>query len=177
MSEFDGTLARIRRGDRKRSRFRPWVMLVVPLGAILFQVYVPLYFSLLQHLELPLLVTVYLGVARRNVIEGALIGASIGLVQDSLSFQPIGIFGMIKTLLGYASASLGIRLDTGHPAIRFGLGTLAFLCHQSLYWLVRHVLLGAPSGLDLIQTVLAALFNGALAVPLFYLLDKLREEG
>jgi rod shape-determining protein MreD len=150
-------------------------MMVIPLVAILFQVYVPLYLSLLRYLELPLLVTVYLAVMRRSQLAGVFIGASIGLVQDSLSHQPIGIFGMVKTLVGYAAASLGLRLDTAHVAVRFGLGFFFCVCHQFLYWMVRRTLLGEPAGFEYLQTLLAALSNGTLAVPLFYLLDRLRE--
>jgi rod shape-determining protein MreD len=163
------------RVKKKKSRLRPWVMLVVPLAAILFQVYVPLYLSLLRYLELPLLVTVYLAIIRRSQVAGIFIGTGIGLVQDSLSHQPIGIFGMVKALVGYAAASLGVRLDTEQAAVRFGLGFLFCACHQFLYWAVRRILLGEPSGFELLQTLLAAVSNGLLAVPLFYLLDRLKE--
>jgi rod shape-determining protein MreD len=175
MNEFNESLPVRRRGKKKRSRLRPWVMLVVPLAAILFQVYVPLYLSLLEYLELPLLVTVYLAVTRRSQVAGVFIGAGIGLVQDSLSYQPIGIFGMVKTLVGYVAASLGVRLDKEHIVVRFGLGFFFCVCHQSLYWAVRRTLLGDPAGFEYLQTLLAALCNGTLAVPLFYLLDRLKE--
>ena len=163
------------RGKKKRSHLRPWVLLVIPLAAILFQVYVPLYLSLLRYLEVPLLVTVYLAIMCRSQLAGVFIGAGIGLVQDSLSHQPIGIFGMVKTLVGYAAASLGVRLDTGHVAVRFGLGFLFCACHQFLYWAARRTLLGEPAGFEYLETLLAAFSNGILAVPLFYLLDRLKE--
>jgi rod shape-determining protein MreD len=175
MNEFNESLPVRRRGKKKRSRLRPWVMLVAPLAAILFQVYVPLYLSLLEYLELPLLVTVYFAVTRRSQVAGVFIGAGIGLVQDSLSHQPIGIFGMVKTLVGYLAASLGVRLDTEHIAVRFGLGFFFCVCHQFLYWAVRRTLLGDPAAFEYLQTLLAALSNGTLAVPLFYLLDRLKE--
>jgi rod shape-determining protein MreD len=163
------------RGKKKRSHLRPWVMLVIPLAAILFQVYVPLYLGLLRYLELPLLVTIYLAIMRRSQLAGVFIGAGIGLVQDSLSHQPIGIFGMVKTLVGYAAASLGVRLDTEHVAVRFSLGFCFCACHQFLYWAVRSTLLGEQAGFEYLQTLLAAVSNGTLAVPLFYLLDRLKE--
>ncbi len=175
MNDFNEAFAIGRRGRKKASRIRPGVMVATPVAAILFQVYVPLYFPLLRYLELPLLVTVYLAVSRRSPIGGALIGAVIGLIQDALSYQPIGTLGMVKTLAGYAAASIGVRLDTGHAAVRMGLGAVFFLGHQLLYWTVRRVLLGAPSGLEIVQTLLAALANGLAAVPLFYLLDKLKD--
>ena len=60
------------------SRFRAWVMVAVPLAAILFQVYVPLFFQFLGFLDLPLLVVVYFALMRRNQVSGLLIGARGG---------------------------------------------------------------------------------------------------
>lgn len=177
MNDFNWPLAASSRGKKRLFRVRPWVMLVAPVAAILFQVYVPLYFPLSQYLELSLLVTVYLSISRRAPISGALIGALIGLIQDALSHQPIGIFGMVKTVIGYASASLGVRFDTEHVAVRLGLGFVLFLCHQLLYWTARRSLLGAPSGAEIPQTLLAALANALLGALLFHLLDKLRDSG
>jgi hypothetical protein len=46
-------------------RFPTWVMVGVPLAAILFQVYVPLFFPILSFVEMPLLVLVYLALSRK----------------------------------------------------------------------------------------------------------------
>ena len=175
MTEFESSPTHIPPDRLRVWSFHPATWILVPLVAILFQVYVPRFLSYLSYLELPLLVTVYLAVMRRSQLAGVFIGASIGLVQDSLSHQPIGIFGMVKTLVGYAAASLGVRLDTQHVAVRFGLGFFFCVCHQFLYWVARRALLGEPAGFEYLQTLLAALSNGTLAVPLFYLLDRLRE--
>jgi len=177
MKEFNQAVPIGGRRKKKLSKLRPWAGLALPLLAILFQVYVPLYLGFLHYVEAPLLVTVYLAVARRSQAAGIFIGAGIGLVQDALSHQPIGIFGMVKTLAGYAAASLGVRLDTEHAAVRFALGFFFFVAHQSVYWAARRVLLGEAASLEPVQTVLAALLNGALAVPLFYLFDRLRESA
>jgi len=75
--------------ESRISRFRPWVLFVVPLIAILFQVYIPLFFKFLAYLDLPLLVTVYFALMRRSPIAGTFIGAFIGLAQDSLSKYPL----------------------------------------------------------------------------------------
>ena len=97
-------------------------MLVFPIAAILFQVFVPLYISLFGYLELPLLVTIYFAMTRRSQVAGIFIGAGIGLAQDALSHLPIGLLGMVKTLVGYAAASLGVRLDTENVLVRFTPG-------------------------------------------------------
>ncbi len=175
MNDFGGPLFPGTRGKKKLFRIRPWVVLATPLAALLFQVYVPLYVPLARYLELTLLVTVYLAVSRRGPVAGAFTGALIGLVQDSLSNQPIGVFGMVKTVIGYAAASLGVRLDTEHAAVRFGLGCFFFAAHQLLYEAAKRGLLGTPSGLHLVPTLLAILVNGASGVVLFFLLDKLRD--
>lgn len=159
------------------TRFRAWVLFAVPLAAILFQVYVPLFLEFLSYLELPLLVTVYFAVTRRHPIHGVFIGASIGLVQDSLSHQPLGMFGIVKTIVGYASASVGTRFEAEHPVVRFVIGFGFFLFHHFSYWLLRRLLLGQQTDPEIQRAFLLALLNGMVAVPLFYLLDKLREEG
>src|SRR5579864_9851700 len=93
--------------DREQiSRFRARVLFLVPLAAVLFQVYVPRFFDFLGFLELPLLVTIYFALMRRSQLGGLFIGAFIGLAQDSLSIkQPLGMFGIVKTLVGYFAAS------------------------------------------------------------------------
>ncbi len=87
--------------ESRISRFRPWVLFVVPLIAILLQVYIPLFFRFLTYLDLPLLVTVYFALMRRSPIAGTFIGAFIGLAQDSLSKNPLGpaVAGLLLFLL------------------------------------------------------------------------------
>src|SRR5271155_691798 len=89
------------------SRFQQIAIIVsVPLVAILFQVYVPQFITYLSYLELPLLVTVYFALMRRSPVAGVFIGAAIGLAQDALSRHPLGMFGIVKTLVGYFAASV-----------------------------------------------------------------------
>src|SRR3712207_2785872 len=94
---------------------RPAGMIIVPLVAILFQVYLPRFFQYLGYLELPLLVTVYHALMQRQPISGLLFGAAIGLAQDSLSPHPLGMFGIVKTLVGYFAASVSMRFDVDNP--------------------------------------------------------------
>ena len=83
------------------SRFRKWVFLVVPLLAVLFQAYVPTFFPKLNFLEMPFLVVVYFAIMRRNQISGLTVGALVGLAQDSLAKSPLGMYGIVNTLVGY----------------------------------------------------------------------------
>src|SRR5258708_35073011 len=129
-------------GESRISKFRPWVLFVVPLIAILFQVYVPLFFRFLAYLDLPLLVTVYFSLMRRSPIAGTFIGAFIGLAQDSLSKNPLGTYGIVKTLVGYYAASVGLRFDVDHPFMRLLLGFVFFFFHQFFSLGLSRALLG-----------------------------------
>ncbi len=163
--------------ERGVARFRKWGVIVIPIAAILFQVYVPLFFSFLAYLEFPLLVTVYFALMRRSQVAGIFIGCTIGLVQDSLSHQPIGMFGLIKTLVGYFAASVGMRFDVDHVFIRFVLALFFYLFHEFFYWVLRQALLGQQVPLDVQQTVIMGLLNAAVGVSLYHFLDKLKERA
>jgi rod shape-determining protein MreD len=158
------------------SRFRARVMLAVPLAAILFQVYVPRFLEFLGYLELPLLVTIYFALMRRSQIGGLFIGAFIGLAQDSLSIkQPLGMFGIVKTLVGYFAASVGLRIDVEHSVIRFLLIFFFYFFHQFLYWVLARGLLGRQIPFEIQLTLVLGLLNAVVGVTLFHFLDKLRE--
>ena len=157
------------------SRFPAWVMLVVPLAAILFQVYVPLFFQFLSFLEMPLLVVVYFALMRRSQVGGLVLGALVGLAQDSLSKNPLGMLGIVNTLVGYFAASIGLRLDVDHPLIRLLLAFFFFLFHQFFYWLLAHALLGQQLAFEFQRTLFLGLLNAVVGVALFHFLDKLRK--
>ena len=127
MTEFSSEhlLTEVPRRNRK-VRIKPVAMVLVPLAAILFQVYLPRFFQYLSYLELPLLVTVYYALMRRQPIPGLIFGALVGLGQDSLSEQPLGMFGIVKTLVGYFAASVSMRFDVDNPLIQFLLGFFFF---------------------------------------------------
>ncbi len=177
MSSYSPRLMFSSQRESAVSRFRPWVLLVVPLMAILFQVYVPLFFKFLAYLELPLLVVVYFALMRRSPLAGLLLGAVVGLVQDSLSRIPLGMFGIVKTLVGYFAGSLGLRFDVEHIFVRFALGFFFFLFHQFFYWVLARGLLGVPYDFEIQPTLVLGLLNAAVAVSLFHFLDKLKERG
>lgn len=163
--------------DSQVSRYSPWVMLLVPLAAILFQVYIPLFFQFLGYLEMPLLVVVYFALMRRSPIRGLLVGAIVGLAQDSLSKAPLGMFGIVKTLVGYFAASVGARLDVDNGVLRLFLAYFFFVFHQFFYWVMARALLAQQVAFDLQRTLILGLLNAIVSVALFHFLDKLRETG
>ncbi|MFN7923892.1 MAG: rod shape-determining protein MreD [Bryobacteraceae bacterium] len=164
-----GTRAR----QRPRFRTRPLALIAVPLVAILFQVYAPRFLTYLSFLELPLLVTIYFALSWRQPIAGLLAGCVIGLTQDAFSYQPIGIFGIVKTLVGYFAASISQRVDTDNRVIRFGLGAFFYFFHQVTYWILVGTLLTQALPFGLGEVVVFSVLNGLVAASLFGLLDRL----
>lgn len=157
-------------------KFRAGAILFSTLLALVFQAWVPLHFSRAAILDLPLLVTIYFGLSRRNPSTGLLLGMAIGLLQDSLSGPtvPLGLYGIAKTLIGYLASSIGGKLDTEHPAARFALTVGFFVGHQGIIVLTRRILLAQPGPWFNVHLAVAALVNAIAAVFLFVILDRLR---
>jgi rod shape-determining protein MreD len=174
MSDYSEPLLADLTRRSKISRFRPAVVIGIPLLAILFQVYVPRFLVYLSYLELPLLVTVFFSLMRRSPVFGILIGAGIGLTQDSLDQQPLGMYGIVKTLVGYFAASVSLRFDVQNPFVRFILAFFFFVFHQFFYWVLSRALLGQQVEFLPERTLVMGLLNALVAVPLYYLLDKLK---
>ena len=156
------------------SKFNWISILGIPLAAILFQVYVPRFIIYLSYLEVPLLVTVYFSLARRSPVVGVFFGAGIGLAQDSLSHHPLGMFGIVKTLVGYFAGSVSQRFEVENSWVRLVLAFFFFFFHQFFYWVLTRALLGELVPFDPIATIVVALLNAAVAVPLYHVLDKLK---
>src|SRR6185369_504419 len=97
-----------------------WITTIfVPLLAIFLQVTVTRKFTgLVPLIDLPLLVTIFFAVARRNPMAGSITGAAIGIVQDAFTHNPIGLFGIAKTIVGYLASSIGVRVDVENPGSR-----------------------------------------------------------
>ena len=106
-----------------------------------------------------------------------LFGAGIGLAQDSLSLDPLGMFGIVKTLVGYFAASVSQRFDVENPVVRLVLGFFFFFFHQFFYWVLARALLGETLDFDPQQTLVVAILNAAVAVPLYHILDRLKITG
>ncbi len=160
-------------------KFRAGAIIIATLLALVIQASFPVYFARAAILDLPLLVTIYFGLSRRNPSTGLLLGMSIGLLQDSLSGPtvPLGLYGIAKTIIGYLASSIGARLDTEHPAARFALTAVFFIAHQGLISLTRRILLAQPESWFNMRVFIAALVNAIVAVFLFLLLDRLRKRS
>ena len=129
-------------------------------------------------IDLPLLVTIYFGVSRRNPVSGMFLGAAVGILQDALSHDnPIGLFGIAKTLVGYIASSVGARIDTEHPAARFLLIFIFFHFHQAVFAITQRVLLNHPAPFFTLPLLRDSLVTAAFGVGLFALLDRLRRSS
>src|ERR1700732_638414 len=157
-------------------KFRGGAIVGATLLALMFQAFVPVYFAKAAMIDLPLLITIYFGLRRRNPSTGLLLGMVIGLLQDSLSGPtvPLGLYGIAKTIIGYLASSIGERLDTEHPAARFALTMVFFVVHQGFITLTRRMLLAEPDPWFTVRLAIAAAVNAVMAVLLFALLDRLR---
>jgi rod shape-determining protein MreD len=163
--------------ESRISHFRGWVLVLVPLLAILFHLYVPLVFPFLRYLEVPLLITIYFGMMRRSQMCGLFTGMVLGLAEDSLSQNPIGMLGICRTLIGYFSASIALKIDVEHPIVRLMICFLFFMFDQFLLWVLDRALLQLNIVFDYRQAVLLGALNSVVGVALFHFLDRLKSRN
>jgi rod shape-determining protein MreD len=156
-------------------KFHSGTIVLSVLVATVLQSFLPVYISKFSVLDLPLLITIYFGLSRRNPSTGLLLGMVIGLLQDSLSKTPVGLFGIAKTIIGFLASSIGARLDTEHPAARFALTAAFYVLHQGIVVLIQKLLLAQPQPWFTMRLLLACLVNSVLGVFLYFLLDRLRK--
>jgi rod shape-determining protein MreD len=157
-------------------KFFPGAVAGVAIVALILQASFPVYIPKLDILDLPLLITVYFGLSRRNPSTGLLLGMVIGLAQDALSGPtvPLGFYGIANTVIGYFASSIGARLDTEHPAARFSLTAGFFVLHQTILNLIRRLLMAQPEPWFNVHLAIAAGVNAVLGTFLYIALDRLR---
>ena len=160
-------------------RFQVLALLLITLIAIIGKFYLPRLLPHTEWLELPLLLTVYFGLMRRNQIAALFFGAFVGLAEDSLSPAniPIGMYGITKTLVGYFAASVSMRFNVESPLIRLVLCFFFFFFHGFFYWIMRRALLGQIIPFSPQDIVVHGVLNSAVALPLFAMLDRLKFSG
>jgi rod shape-determining protein MreD len=146
--------------------------------ALVFQAFLHKYGRWSELIDLPLLITIYFGVSKRNPASGLLLGAAIGILQDALSpDNPIGLYGIAKTLVGYVASSVGGRIDTEHPVSRFFLVFLLFHFHQAIFAVTERFLLNHSAPFFTPRLLLDSLATAAFGVALFALLDRFRRRS
>ena len=105
-------------------------------------------------------------------------GALVGVLQDLLLNQPIGINGMVKAVVGYVAASISLRVDVDALATRvvmnFSFCLLQSLMLLGIYqWLLRD----ANVQTRWLHELLRAGVNTVVAIPLFFLLDYAKQRA
>jgi rod shape-determining protein MreD len=143
--------------------------------ALVIEVFLLAHFRRADLLELPLLITIYFAMSRRNPSGGLLLGMVIGLAQDSLGHTPIGLYGIAKTLVGFVASSIGARIDVEHPIARFLLTFVFFFFHNAIYVLTERILLARRDPYLTTHLLIAGLVNAGVAIILFPMLDRLRK--
>ena len=155
-------------------RLKLSAIILIPFFALILQTFLPLYLGFISLLDLPLMVIIYFALTRRSQVFGMLLGAVVGMAQDSLSRGPIGLLGTAKTVVGYLTSLVSSRVDTESLGVRF-LTIFAFYCvHFTHVLLFESLLLQRPVELDMGSTLLKALVNAIAGVLLFRLLDRFR---
>ena len=151
-----------------------WLVLLAPVLAIGIDSFLPVHFSPAGLLDLPLLLVIYFGIAKRSPVVGLCAGAIIGILQDALTREPLGVSGVCKTVIGYIAGQLGNRIDTDNHAARFLFTFALSLLHSGLYWILLERLLAQPVGWSSLHEIIRALVNAIAGVLLFAMLDLTR---
>lgn len=165
------------RRELEEHHFSLAVLLGVPLVMLLLAAYLPKLAPATAIVDLPLLTVIFFSLSQRSPIAGTFLGAITGLLQDTLSNQYIGVNGIAKTIVGFAASSVGLKIDVDNSITRallvFGLS----IAQSALLFFLQRGLLGVHNygGLWLHEVVRAAV-NTLVAVPLFFLLDRLRSD-
>jgi len=156
-------------------RFSLRATILIPLTAVFLQAYLPRYFSFFTIFDLPLLVTIGFATARRNPLAGLFTGSLIGLFQDALTGNAIGLFGISKTVVGFGASSLGIKIDVENPGTRFLLTILFYVVHEVVYFVIARGLVGLHMRWSWLHEIGSGAANAALGVLVYALLDRVKQ--
>jgi rod shape-determining protein MreD len=156
-------------------RFSFPVAIGVPLLALFLQALLPLRIPFISRFDLPLLVTIFFAITRRNPVSGLLTGAVIGLLQDSLTHQPLGVYGISKTIVGFGASSLGVKIDVENPGSRLLMTIFFYLLHNVIYFVVARHLVGTVLEWHWGRELISGVANALLAMVLFAFLDRFKQ--
>lgn len=161
------------RRDAEIHRYPAPLYLFVIVAALVLQAMLPRVVGE-NHIwfDFPLVITIYFALGRRSPIQGMLIGGFVGIFEDALTHQAIGINGIAKTIAGYLAASVGIRIDVQNYFVRVTLNfTLTVLC-SAVYLFIYRGMLGLRLEWSWLTTLLQALGNSVIAVVFFPIIDR-----
>jgi rod shape-determining protein MreD len=99
----------------------------------------------------------------------------IGILQDALTHQPIGLYGISLTVVGFGASSLGIKLDVENAGARFLLTIFFYAVHEVVYFTIARGLVGLHMAWSWPHEVLSGVANALLGVLVFMLLDRVKQ--
>jgi rod shape-determining protein MreD len=158
-------------------RFGIPTTVAVPLLAVFLQAFIPLRFPFFNIFDLPLLVVIFFALGRRSPVAGLLTGAGIGLLQDALTHQPLGISGIAKTVVGYGASSLGVRIDVENTGSRLLVTLFFYVVHELIFFTVARGLVQLNLKWSWPHELGSAVANAVLAVVLFHFMDRLKQRA
>ena len=152
-------------------------ILLIPLIAVLIQVFIPVKVRFMPIIDLPFLVTIFFATARRNPVTGCLTGCFIGLLQDLFAGynHPLGMYGIALTVVGYLASSLGVKIDVENPGSRFLITFVFFGIEEGVYYGVAHELLRQGVQWSWSHVALSALANAVIGIFVFRFLDRFKQ--
>ena len=130
------------RHDIEIRRYPALVYALVPVIAVVLQAWLPRVLGRFAWFDLPLVITVFFALSRRNPIQGSILGGILGIFEDALTGHAIGINGVAKTLVGYLAASMGVLVNVENHAIRLMATFVLSLVGSVTYVFVVRFLLG-----------------------------------
>jgi len=89
--------------------------------------------------------------------------------------NPIGIYGIAKTVVGYGASSLGVKLDVENAGARFLVTVGFYLLHSAVYFTVARGMVNMTQHWSWLHGSLAAVANGILGTVLYFVLDKFKQ--
>jgi rod shape-determining protein MreD len=158
-------------------RFSLPVAIIIPLLALAIQAFVPRWLPFFNIVDLPFLVVVFFALARRSQVAGLLTGSAIGLLQDSLTNYPLGLYGISNTVVGYGASSLGVKLDVENAGSRFLVTLFFYVVHEFTYFSIARGLVRIDLHWSWWHELGSALANALVAVALFAFLDRFKQRA
>jgi rod shape-determining protein MreD len=148
------------------------VYVLAPLAALVLQAWLPRMLHGNTWFDLPMVVTVYFALARRDPIQGTFMGAGMGIFEDALTHHAIGVNGIAKTVAGFLAGSVGVRIDVDNFTVRLLLTFLLSLLSSFIYVLIYRVLLGMDQEWRGLEALMTAVGTSLIAMIVFPLLDR-----
>jgi rod shape-determining protein MreD len=162
------------RRDMEIRRYPLLAYVLVPLASLVLQAWLPRVVGRYDWFDFPLVVTVYFALGRRSPIQGTIMGAALGLLEDALSHHAIGINGIAKTAVGFLAASVGVRVEVENHIIRLLVTFVLSMLSSAIYFFTYHYVLGLRLEWSWLTELFRAVGNSLIAVLLFPVLDKLQ---